>query len=84
MGRSGGGSTFGRMTDQRASGATPGLMHVAPPPAREHADPGSGWMVFAGVMLLLAAAFNTVYGFAAIFNDDYLTEESLLYGTVSV
>ena len=72
------------MSEKPASGATPGLMHVAAPPAREYGATGRGWMVFAGVMLLLAAAFNTVYGFAAIFNDDYLAEESLLYGTVSV
>jgi hypothetical protein len=72
------------MTDKQVGGATPGLMHVAAPPAREYADTGRGWMVFAGVLLLLGAAFNAVYGFAAIFNDDYLAQESLLYGTVSV
>jgi hypothetical protein len=60
MSPSGGASTFGRMTNEPASGATPGLMHVAAPPARKYADTGRGWMVFAGVMLLLAAAFNTV------------------------
>lgn len=72
------------MNNEQAAGATPGLMHVAAPPAREYADTGRGWMVFAGIMLLLGAAFNSVYGFAAIFNDDHLAEESLLYGTVSV
>jgi hypothetical protein len=40
------------MSDQPASGATPGLMHVAAPPARNYADTGRGWMVFAAVMLL--------------------------------
>jgi hypothetical protein len=72
------------MSNKPAPGATPGLMHVAVPQARDYADTGRGWMVFAGVMLLLAAAFNAVYGFAALLNDDYLAEESLLYGTVSV
>lgn len=71
------------MADSPPAGATPGLMHV-PAPEREYADTGRGWMVFAGVMLLLAAAFNAVYGFGALLNDDYLAEESLLYGTVSV
>jgi hypothetical protein len=75
-----GGSTFGRMNDKPPSGATPGLMHVAAPPARELTDTGRGWMAFAGVMLLLRAAFNAVYGFAALFNDDYLAEESCSTG----
>jgi hypothetical protein len=76
-------STLRVMTDRRVA-ATPGLMRVGPPVHREAPDSGRGWMAFAGVMLLLGAAFNAVYGFAAIFNDDYLAEEELLYGTVSV
>jgi hypothetical protein len=70
------------VADSPPAGATPGLMHV-PAPEREYADTGTGWMVFAGVMLLLAAALNAVYGFGALLNDDYLAEENLLYGTVS-
>jgi hypothetical protein len=50
------------MIDERSAGATPGLMHVAAPPAREYGGSGRGWMFFAGVMLLLAAAFNMVFG----------------------
>jgi hypothetical protein len=41
-------------------------------------------MAFAGVMLLISSAFNAVYGFAAILNDDYFAEEELLYGPVTV
>jgi hypothetical protein len=76
--------TFGRMTDKSTAGATPGLMHVPAPQQVRSVATGRGWMVFAGVMLLLGAAFNAVYGFAALLNDDYIAEESLLYGTVSV
>jgi hypothetical protein len=72
------------MTDDEGAGTTHGLMRVPVGPARQHADTGRGWMIFAGVMLLLGAALNAVYGFAAILNDDYLAEEELLYGTVSV
>ena len=71
------------MSEQPVSGATPGLMRVVPEHV-ESPDSARGWMAFAGVMLLIGAAFNAVYGFAAIFNDDYLAEEELLYGNVSV
>jgi hypothetical protein len=67
--------------NDRESGA--GITHVAPERAAP-APTGRGWMAFAGVMLLVGAAFNTVYGCAAIFNDDYLREESLLYGSVTL
>jgi uncharacterized membrane protein YbjE (DUF340 family) len=60
-----------------------GLMHV--PTERPAAQPtGRGWMAFAGTVLLIASAFNALYGFAAILNDDYFVEEELLYGTVTV
>jgi hypothetical protein len=36
-----GGSTFVHMTDNPVSGTTPGLMHVAAPPARKYADTGT-------------------------------------------
>jgi hypothetical protein len=61
----------------------PGLMHISP--ERPAAQPtGRGWMVFAGTMLLIASAFNALYGFTAILNDDYLAEEEFLYGTVTI
>jgi hypothetical protein len=31
----------------------------------------SGWIMFAGVMMMLMGAFNVLEGFAAIFSDDY-------------
>jgi hypothetical protein len=61
----------------------PGLMRVrAERPAEQPG--GRGWVVFAGTMLLISSAFNALYGLAAIFNDDYLAEEELLYGTVTI
>jgi hypothetical protein len=61
----------------------PGLMHVrAETPAPQ--PTGRGWMVFAGTMLLISSGFNALYGFAAIFNDDYLAEEEFLYGNVTI
>jgi ABC-type multidrug transport system permease subunit len=60
-----------------------GIMRVPRrrPPAR---GSGSGWVVFAGVMLLVASVLNAIYGFSAIYNDDYVAEEEFLYGPVSL
>jgi hypothetical protein len=60
-----------------------GIMRVPrrrPPAGRS----GSGWVVFAGVMLLVASVLNAIYGFSAIYNDDYVAEEEFLYGPVSL
>jgi hypothetical protein len=40
----------------------------------------SGWILFAGIMMLLIGAFNVLQGLAAIFSDDYYVakEEELL------
>lgn len=61
-----------------------GIMRVPrlqPPPARRA---GSGWMVGAGVLLLISAALNMIYGFSAIYNDDYVAEEEFLFGPVTL
>jgi hypothetical protein len=60
-----------------------GIMRVPRrrPPARGR---GSGWVVFAGAMLLVASVLNAIYGFSAIYNDDYVAEEEFLYGPVSL
>jgi hypothetical protein len=39
---------------------------------------------FAGLMLLASSALNAVYGFSAIYRDDYVAEEEFLYGPVSL
>ena len=46
-------------------------------------EEGSGWIAFAGVMLLTVATFNTVYGIAALANDDYFAADELLFGDLS-
>jgi hypothetical protein len=33
-------------------------------------------VLFAGLMLLASSALNAAYGFPAIYNDDYVAEES--------
>ena len=40
----------------------------------------SGWILFAGIMMLLIGAFNVLQGLAAIFSDDYYadTDDKLL------
>jgi hypothetical protein len=45
---------------------------------------GHGWLTFAVVMFLVAAAFNTVYGIAAFANDDYFAADELLFGDLSM
>jgi len=45
---------------------------------------GAGWLTFAAVLFLLAAAFNAVYGVAALANDDYFTADELLFGDLSL
>jgi hypothetical protein len=62
----------------------PGLMHVPTERPAAAQPTGRGWMAFAGTMLLIASAFNALYGFTAILNDDYLAEEEFLYGTVTL
>jgi hypothetical protein len=45
---------------------------------------GAGWAVFAGVMFLTAAATNTLYGIAALVNDDYFAADELLFGDLAL
>ncbi len=39
---------------------------------RAEATPG-GWIIFAGLMLLIAGAFDIMYGLAAVLNDQVVT-----------
>jgi hypothetical protein len=45
---------------------------------------GGGWLTFAAVLFLVAAAFNTLYGIAALVNDDYFAVDELLFGDLSM
>jgi hypothetical protein len=61
------------MTDEAA--------HASRVPRRADEDPG--WADFAAVMILAAALFNAVYGFAALANDDLFRSDELLFGDLS-
>jgi hypothetical protein len=52
--------------------------------AARRTQTGHGWLVFAGVMFLVAAAFNAVYGISALVNDDYFAADELLFGDLSM
>jgi hypothetical protein len=43
----------------------------------------SGIVTFAGVMMLVAAAFNLLDGFVALINDDYYAVDKLLFGDLT-
>jgi hypothetical protein len=45
---------------------------------------GGGWLTFAAVMFLVAAAANILYGIAALVNDDYFAVDELLFGDLSL
>lgn len=51
--------------------------------AGRRASEGRGWVAFAGVMFLIAATFNAVYGISALVNDDYFRADELLFGDLS-
>jgi hypothetical protein len=42
------------------------------------------WMSFAGVLFLIGATFNAVYGISALANDDYFASDELLFGDLSM
>jgi hypothetical protein len=61
-----------------------GIMRVPrlqPPPAR---SAGRSWTVGVGVLLLVSAVLNMIYGFSAIYNDDYVAEEEFPFGPVTL
>lgn len=46
-------------------------------------DRRSGWLTFAAVMFIAAAAVNILYGISALVNDDYFRVDELLFGDLS-
>lgn len=46
-------------------------------PGYSYALPGSGWVSFAGIMLVIVGFFNVIDGIAAIANADYLASKLL-------
>lgn len=43
----------------------------------------SGWVTFAGVMFIIAAAANVIWGIAALDGKEYLPESGLLFSTLT-
>jgi hypothetical protein len=70
--------------DTRASGDGGSTARPAAPRSQGKQIAGGGWLTFAGVMFLIAATFNTVYGIAALANDDYFAVDELLFGDLSM
>jgi hypothetical protein len=71
------------MADNGANGNL-GIIRVPRERSRAPRPSGRGWMVFAALLLLAGAALNFVYGTSAVYTDDYLAEQELLYGPVSL
>jgi hypothetical protein len=69
--------------DTTASGDRVSTARPAPP-RTEGKQTAGGWLTFAGVMFLIAATFNAVYGIAALANDDYFAVDELLFGDLSM
>jgi|1186.fasta_scaffold119658_2 hypothetical protein len=57
---------------------------TAPRPAPGAQEHRSGIVTFAGVMLLIAGAFNLLDGVVALANDDYFHKSELLFGDLTV
>lgn len=50
---------------------------VRPPPTVEiHEDRGYGWLVFAGIMILVAGVLNVIYGIAAIDDSKFFAHNT--------
>jgi hypothetical protein len=70
--------------DSTAFGDEASTARPASPSAERKETLGGGWITFAAVMFLIAATFNTVYGIAALANDDYFAVDELLFGDLSM
>src|SRR3954451_5261951 len=55
-------------------------MATTPAPSSTPGRTRSGVVTFAGVMLLIAGAFNLLDGVVALLNDDYYKVSQLLFG----
>jgi hypothetical protein len=55
-----------------------GLQDREPPHGRvDHDQPrGAGWLLFAGIMLLIAGALNVIYGIAAIGDSGFFVHDT--------
>jgi uncharacterized membrane protein HdeD (DUF308 family) len=60
------------MTDVQSTGAPARLSESAD---TYHVDPGRGWVMFAGIMLLVIGVLNVVYGIAAIDDSTFYVRD---------
>ena len=61
-----------------------GLLRVPVGPAGRRREPaGTGWLVFAGTMVLTAATADAVFGISALTNADSFSEDELLFGDLT-
>jgi hypothetical protein len=49
---------------------------AVPPPATFEEDKGHGWVLFAGIMVLVAAVLNILYGIAAIDDSKFMINDA--------
>jgi hypothetical protein len=62
-------------------------LHVSPgtdSSVDRRAQAGHGWLVFAGVLFLIGAAANALWGISALVNDDFFSADELLFGDLSL
>jgi hypothetical protein len=51
--------------------------------ARRSEPAGGGWLLFAGAMVLIAAAIDAVFGITALAGDDAFSADDLLFGDLT-
>ena len=49
---------------------------VRRPTAETYGESGSGWVLFAGIMILVAGTLNIIYGIAAIDNANFFVNDA--------
>lgn len=59
-------------------------LHVPPATQSQARASAHGWLIFAGVLFLLAAGANGLWGISALANDDYFSADELLFGDLSL
>lgn len=71
------------MADQKEHSQL-GMLRVPVGPAGRRREPaGSGWLVFAGTMVLAAATADAVFGISAVANADSFSEDDLVFGDLT-
>jgi hypothetical protein len=64
------------MSDVFHQPTVPAAVGTPPVTERYETDSGRGWVVFAGVMLLIVGVMNIIYGIAAIDNANFYVQDT--------